>query len=73
MKIEENDLLKHYVDQILFSSERASMLTRSLLAFSRKQIIYPMPANLNEIIKNTEKLLLRFIGEDIELKTILTD
>jgi PAS domain S-box-containing protein len=69
MKIEENDPLRSYVDQIIASSHRAAHLTHSILAFSRKQIINLMPVDLNEIIGRVEKLLVRIIGEDIELKT----
>lgn len=73
MKMREDDPLRRNADQILLSSERAASLTNSLLAFSRKQIINPKPVNLNEIVKRVEKLLLRLIGADIELKTVLAD
>src|SRR4030042_5309492 len=69
----EDDPLKHNVEMIIASSERAANLIQSLLAFSREQIIKPMPVSINEIIKRVEKLLLRIIGEDIELKTMLAD
>jgi PAS domain S-box-containing protein len=72
MKIDKDDPLRAYVDQIIASSHRAAHLTHSILAFSRKQIINPKPIDLNEVIGRVEKLLLRLIGEDIELKTILT-
>ena len=72
-EMKQDDPLNHNVNQILSSSERAANLIQSMLAFSREQISNPMPARLNKIIKNVEKLLLRVIGEDIELKTILTD
>ncbi len=71
LKIDKDDPLRTYVDQILASSERAAHLTHSILAFSRKQIINLKPVDLNEIIRRVEKLLARLIGEDIELKTIL--
>jgi PAS domain S-box-containing protein len=69
----EDDPLKHNVEMIIASSERAAKLIQSLLTFSREQIIELMPVSLNEIIKKVEKFLLRVIGEDIELKTMLTD
>jgi PAS domain S-box-containing protein len=72
-KMKEDEPLRTYVEQILAASERATNLTQSLLAFSRKQIINPRPVNLNDIVKRMEKLLNRLIGEDIELKTILAD
>ncbi len=71
MKMKEDDNLRTYVDPILASSVRAANLTQSLLTFSRKQAIDPRPVNLNDIVKNVERLLLRLISEDIELKTML--
>ena len=73
MKMGENDPLRRNAEQILLSSERAASLTHSLLAFSRKQIIHPKPVNLNEILRRTEKLLIKLVRADIELKTILAD
>lgn len=71
MKMTIDDPLSSYADHILSSSERAANLTHSLLAFSRKQIMNPIPVDLNQIIRKVEKLLARIIGEDIELKTVL--
>ncbi len=73
MKIYEDKHLMSYADYIISLSEKAASLTQSLLAFSRKQILNPLPVNLNEIVKNVEKFLFRIIGEDIELKTKLHD
>jgi PAS domain S-box-containing protein len=72
MKLEQESPLMGYTDQILASADRAAHLTQSLLAFSRKQVINPKPVNLNEITASIEKILLRIIGEDIELMTILS-
>ncbi len=65
----EDSPLKDSAERILSSAERAANLTRSLLAFSRKQVISPKPVNLNGIINDIRELLVRLIGEDIELKT----
>lgn len=73
MKMNKDDPLRVNLDQILASSERAANLIQSLLAFSRKQISHLEPINICENIKNIEKLLMRVIGENITLKTILTD
>lgn len=73
MKMFEDDPLSSHLEQILTSSERAAVLTQSLLAFSRKQISMPAPVDLNEIVKKAEKILSRVIGEDIELKIISAD
>jgi two-component system, cell cycle sensor histidine kinase and response regulator CckA len=50
---------------------RASGLTRQLLAFSRKEAIESQSLDLNEIVTETERMLRRVIGEDIELVTRL--
>jgi two-component system NtrC family sensor kinase len=71
MNVEESNPLRRYVDQILSSSLKAANLTRSLLAFSRKQPITLSPISLNNTIKGTEKLLKRLLTEDIDLLTSL--
>ncbi|MEK6583112.1 MAG: PAS domain S-box protein [Nitrospirota bacterium] len=73
MKMEADEPLRAYVDPILISAERAASLTHSLLAFSRKQIMSTRPVNLNEIVGVVKKLLVRLIGEDIEVKTLLSE
>lgn len=60
------------VEEILDATDRATDLTRQLLAFSRRQIIQPRVVNLNGLILNMDKLLRRIIGEDIELVTLPT-
>ena len=60
------------IDHIFAAAERAANLTKSLLAFSRKQVMSPRPLNLNDAIANVGKLLTRIIGEDIHLKTNLS-
>ncbi len=70
VKLKKDDPSRHYSDQILSAAEKAASLIRSLLSFSRKQIISPRPVNLIEIIGRIEKLLSRLITENIELTTI---
>lgn len=69
MKMPEDEPLRVYAEHILSSAQKATHLTQSLLAFSRKQILNPEPVNINEILLNVQRLPLRTIGEDIELKT----
>jgi PAS domain S-box-containing protein len=73
MKMKEGDPLRYNVEQILSSANRAASLTQGLLAYSRKQILNPQPVSANTIIKKVDLLLTRLIGENIELKTMLTD
>ena len=72
-EVTKDEQASSYVNQILSASERAAVLTNELLTFSRKQIIRPQPVDLNNTIREVEKLLSRIIGEDIEFTTILSD
>lgn len=58
------------VAQIRSAADRASGITRQLLAFSRKQVLSPRIINLNDIVLNLDSLLRRLIGEDIEVLTV---
>ena len=70
---DEESELPYYLEQITKASNRASDLTRQLLAFSRKQTLTPKVCNINDIIKNVEKMLARLVGEHIILKIDLAD
>jgi PAS domain S-box-containing protein len=53
----------------LRAADRGADLVRSLLAFSRKQPLQPRVVNLNEIVLETDHLLRRTLGEQVELET----
>lgn len=53
------------------AGERAAMLTKQLLAFSRRQVLEPIILNLNTVVTEAKELLQRLIGEDIELNLAL--
>lgn len=52
---------------ILDTVKKGADLTRQLLAFSRKQVLKPEVIDINRTIENLKKMLIRVIGEDIEL------
>jgi PAS domain S-box-containing protein len=58
---------------VVEATQSAAALTRQLLAFSRKEIIAPKVLDLNEVIRRTERMILRLIGEDIELRVICAE
>ena len=54
--------------EVLQAAERASALTNQLLAFSRRQVAMPRVLDLNEVVRQIDKMLRRIIGEDVELQ-----
>ncbi len=58
-----------HLEEIKRAGDRASGLTRQLLAFSRKQVLEPQILDPNQTLKNMAKMLRVLIGEDIELVT----
>ena len=67
------DPLREYVNYVVTASERAAGLIKSLLAFSRKQVINPANIDLNDVVRSVNQFLERLIGENIELRTTLAD
>ncbi len=59
--------------EIRKAGERAESLTRQLLAFSRRQIMKPEIININNLIRDLEKMLIRLIGEHIKFETQLSE
>jgi PAS domain S-box-containing protein len=67
----ESDPRLREVDEIRKATERATALTRQLLAFSRKQAMKLTALDLNAVVGNMDRMLRRLIGEDVTLKTAL--
>jgi len=59
------------VVEIATAGERASSLTRQLLAFSRRQVLQPRLVEVNAVVAEMDRMLQRLIGENIELVTQL--
>lgn len=67
--LKETDPLYKKVSEIRKAGERSASLTQQLLAFSRQQIMQPKKICLNQIIRDTNSMLNRVIGEDIKITT----
>jgi two-component system, cell cycle sensor histidine kinase and response regulator CckA len=59
------------IAEIKHAAERASGLTRQLLAFSRRTVLEPRTLDLNALVREHENMLGRLIGEDVQLRTNL--
>jgi two-component system, cell cycle sensor histidine kinase and response regulator CckA len=71
-KLHEDDPVFKRVKDIHEAGNRAADLTRQLLAFSRKQVLDAKILDINQLITNLEKMLVRLIGEDIRLQSNLS-
>jgi PAS domain S-box-containing protein len=69
--LDPRDPLAEYAVAIRQAGDKATALTRQLLAFSRHQVLQSRPLDLNVVVADTEKMLRRLIGEDIELALAL--
>jgi len=69
MKLEQDDEMYKIVGEIKKSGQRASDVAQQLLAFSRKQVLKKSLMNLNFVVTDMQKMLMRLIGEDISLET----
>jgi two-component system cell cycle sensor histidine kinase/response regulator CckA len=68
-RLADGDPLRRNAEQIQTASQRATSLTRQLLAFSRKQMLAPKVLSVQSVVAEMEKILRRLIGEDIQLET----
>jgi two-component system cell cycle sensor histidine kinase/response regulator CckA len=59
------------LDEIAAAGARGRDLTRQMLAFARRQVIAPVPMDLNALMSSCEKLVRRVLGEDVELAVSL--
>lgn len=61
------DAIRDDISQIEKASAAAATLTRQLLAFSRQQVTLPVSLDLNDVVRDAQKILRRVIGEDVSL------
>jgi PAS domain S-box-containing protein len=65
------DTWRRRLEQLRHAAQSGAALTRQLLAFSRRQVLEPKVLDLNQVVRGTEDLLRRVIGEDVELVATL--
>ena len=70
MRLTPDDPSLHDMEEIIKAATRASMLTRQLLAFSRREMVQPRLVDLNAIVSEMGKMLRRLIGESIDLVVV---
>ena len=64
-EIDPDSPVREYLFEIDAAASRAAEVTRQLLGFSRRQVITPKVVDLNEILRNMDRMLRRLIGEDV--------
>lgn len=67
----EKPSARRKLESISSAGRRAAALTAQLLAFSRKQVLQPRVVNLNTAVSDTNSIVRRLIGEDIQVETTL--
>jgi PAS domain S-box-containing protein len=72
LELKADDNVREHIEEVQRATQRATDLTRQLLAFGRRQIMEMRILDLNALLKDLDKMLHRVIGEDIELTYRLT-
>lgn len=67
----EGSPMRSNLDEVRKATERAALLTRQLLAFSRKQVLQPEVLDLNAIVAELESMLRPLLAQDVLLTTEL--
>jgi signal transduction histidine kinase len=62
--------MREDIEEVHRAGERATELTRQLVAFSRQQVLQPKVLDLNRVVQNMEKMIARLLGEDVELSLL---
>ncbi|HEX3556225.1 MAG TPA: ATP-binding protein [Thermoanaerobaculia bacterium] len=70
-RLDDGDERRVHVEEIQKAGERAAALAHQLLAFGRRQVLQPRVLSLNEVLRDTEPMLRRLVGENIRLETRL--
>ena len=73
LKVTTSDPIRRDLEEVSKAAERATTLTRQLLAFSRKQVLQPTVLAVNGVVEGVQKMLGRLIGEHISFSTVLSE
>ncbi|MGM0576898.1 MAG: ATP-binding protein [Myxococcota bacterium] len=55
------------LEEIVEAADRATALTRQLLAFSRRQVLDPAHVELDDLVEDAGRMVQRLVGEDIRV------
>jgi PAS domain S-box-containing protein len=70
-RVRVDDPIRATLGEIRKAGERAAVLTRQLLAFSRKQILQPRMLDLNRVVQEMQPMLERLVGEAVQVQVAL--
>jgi signal transduction histidine kinase len=66
-----DDPLRSELTPVRDAGQRAALLTRQLLLFSRKAVLEPRVLNCGDVVQRTSQMLRRLISEEIEVSILL--
>src|SRR5207244_6888271 len=69
-QVSDDESASRNAAEILAAANRASALTRQLLAFGRRQVLHPTRVNLNETVQSLAGMLRQLIGAHIDLQIV---
>jgi PAS domain S-box-containing protein len=73
MEMSDQDPLREHAVEIVEATTRGARLTRQLLAFGRRQMVQPVPLDINDVVRGLETMLRRVMGENVRIVTHLSD
>lgn len=69
----ESHVSEPFIQEVIHAGERAKILTRQLLTFSRREQFHPTPCDLNELIRGIMNMLSRILGDLITVRLELKE
>jgi len=70
-RIPANDPAAADLDEVTKSAERASLLTKQLLAFGKRQAVHGIPLDVNDLVRGLERTLLQVAGPKVKVEISL--